>query len=507
MFKRIDTMLNNVTMYRLMVYYLGGLLGVAFIVGLFGKVGFNPFALLLSTAVLLGACWGINRAFAALFKVSVNHESSIITALILALIITPAFDQYTIAFLLAASGLAIASKYLLSVGNTHLFNPVAIAVALTAVGAQQTASWWVGTAIMLPFVIIGGLLVIRKTKRYGMLISYVVTTFAATALFSVLGNGDVLTVLKQAALTSPLFFLGFVMLTEPATSPGKKRDQWWYGALVGLLIPPQVHIGSLYTSPEIALIIANAFAYIVSPRLRVFPKLIEKKQVATNSFDIIFAVDKKISYKPGQYMEWTLPHKDIDSRGNRRYFTLASSPTEDTLRLGIKFYEPSSSYKKTLTAITEETPIVAAHVAGDFVMPNNEKQKLTFIAGGIGITPFRSMVKYLVDSHQSRDVLLLYAANTRGDIAYSELFEQARQQFGMATTYVLSKPENEQSLTTYERAGYIDADAITALVPDYKERVFYISGTHQMVVAVHDTLVHLGVPRTHIKSDFFPGYV
>lgn len=507
MLKTIDDFLNKITMYRLAIYYLGGLLAIAFIVGLSGNLGFTPVTLLISTAILLIACWSINRVLALIFDAPVNHESSIITALILALLITPKLGLYDIMFLVAAAGLAMASKYILTINKVSIFNPAALAVAITAFGPQQSASWWIGTAALLPFVIAGGLLLVRKIRREQMVISFFVATFFATALFGWLGHSNIFTTVEQAALTSPVFFLGFVMLTEPVTSPGTKGKQTLYAILVGLLLPPQVHFGSFYTSPEISLLIGNIFAYIIHPRVRLFPALTRKIRIAANSVDFVFDINKKLTYRPGQYMEWTLPHDSIDERGNRRYFTLASSPTESTLRLGVKIYEPSSSYKKAMLDMTSESTIVAAQVAGDFVLPRNKKRKLVFIAGGIGVTPFRSMVKYLVDRREARDIVMLYAANNVQDIAYKEVLEQARNELGIATTYVLAKPDPVQPLELNQRTGYVDRTAIQEMVKDYHERIFYISGTHQMVVAVQDALKKMGVSKSHIKVDYFPGYL
>ena len=118
-------------------------------------------------------------------------------------------------------------------------------------------------------------------------------------------------------------------------------------------------------------------------------RLKEKVQLAPDIYDFIFVPTRKFAFAPGQYMEWTLGHDEPDSRGNRRYFTLASSPTENTLRLGVKFYQQSSSFKSALLAMDQQSEIVAAQVAGDFVLPDDPRQKCVFIAGGIGITPFR----------------------------------------------------------------------------------------------------------------------
>ena len=144
--------------------------------------------------------------------------------------------------------------------------------------------------------------------------------------------------------------------------------------------------------------VGNVFSYVVSPKRRVVLKLKRKSKMAPDIVDFVFKSSQKLAFQPGQYMEFTLAHPHPDSRGNRRYFTLASSPTEDVVRLGIRFYQQGSSFKKALYRMDGRTKIVAAQIAGDFTLPADPQQKLVFIAGGIGITPFRSMLKYLLDS-------------------------------------------------------------------------------------------------------------
>jgi len=138
-------------------------------------------------------------------------------------------------------------------------------------------------------------------------------------------------------------------------------------------------------------------------------------------------------------------------------------------------------------------------------LPKDPKHKLVFIAGGIGITPFRSMVKYLLDTNDSRAVTLLYSARTESDIACKEVFEEARQAIGIRTFYGITDKGAIVS-DTHTFAGYVTADIIKRAVPDYQERMFYISGTHQMVNAMQDILSSLGIQRSQIKIDFFPGY-
>jgi ferredoxin-NADP reductase len=492
--KLLDSILDRLTMYRLVLYYLIGLLAAAVVLSALGVLHYSPFAIIFSSVYLVVACWIGNLVFAHVFEASPSVESTHITALILALIITPITAAPGVIFLTAAAGLATASKYLLAIYKKHIFNPAAVAVAITAVAAGQTASWWVGSAALLPFVLVGGILVVRKIRRSQMVIAFLSTAVVATLVLSLI-NGGLTVNLKQLILNSALFFLAFVMLTEPATSPPTTKKQVWYGVLAGLLFPPEVHLASIYSTPELVLLVGNVFAYAVSPRFKLMPKLAKMDHLAPNIYNFSFKSDRPINFKPGQYMEWTLPHKGADARGNRRYFTLASSPTEATLSLGVKFYDRGSSFKQAMLKLTPQTRVAAGQLSGDFVMPDNPSQKLAFIAGGIGITPFRSMVKYLLDTNQKRNIVLLYSAVDAGEMVYRNVFDEAVQRLGSKVVYWL----------TGER-GFLNAAVIKTEVPDYRERTFYISGTHQMVSAIQAALHELGVSPLHVKTDFFPGY-
>src|SRR5258706_4381612 len=216
--KPIDKYLDQMTMYRLMRDYLAYLLIAAFGLSIFGVLQYNPLVMLSATLILLGACYVYNNALAWIFKAPTSSDSYVITAFILALIITPSLDKMNIVFLLAAAGLAMASKYILAINRKHIFNPAAVAVVLTAYGAQQTASWWIGTPAMVPFVLIGGVLVARKIRRGQMITTFFAVVIAATIILSVVSGADVIASLRHLVFSAALF-LGFVMLTEPQTSP------------------------------------------------------------------------------------------------------------------------------------------------------------------------------------------------------------------------------------------------------------------------------------------------
>lgn len=504
MFRLIDRLLDRFTMYRLLIYYLIGLLIAAAVLSQLGYLHYSPLAIGLSAGYLVVVCWVTNQVFKSVWDVPINRESTHITALILALIITPVSTPFGMLFLTAAGGLAVASKYLLAPARKHVFNPAAIAVLLTSLGAGQTASWWVGSAPLLPFVLVGGLLLVRKIHRMQMVFSFIGSALVATIIYSLIGHQNLLTLLHQTILSSALFFLAFVMLTEPLTSPTTRSKQRWYGVLTGLLFPPQVHLLSFYSTPELVLIIGNVYAYFVTSHARVVPRLISKQQISPSVVDFVFKPDKPFIYKPGQYMEWTLSHDKADSRGERRYLTLASSPTEPELRLGVKFYKDGSTYKKEMLTLNPATQLTGTQLAGDFVLPPDPATKLAFISGGIGVTPYRSMLKYLIDTNEARSITMLYAASAVNEFVYTDVIEQARQQLGVNTVYVTPRAQTVPS--THYRAGHITTDLIKAEIPDYAERLFYISGSVGLVKSVEKSLRELGVPYSHIKVDFFSGY-
>ena len=500
--KILDRFLDHITMYRLVLWHLVALLAAAFVLSLFGIVPHNPVAIAFSAAVILAACWVTNLVFARVFEVPANRESVYITALILALIMDPVAytDLRGIGGLIFASVWAMASKFIFAVGRKHVFNPAAFGVVLPAFLLDQPATWWVGGNLpLLPVVLIGGILIVRKLRRFDM-----VATFVAVALATILATtapSQYAMALAETLKSSPIFFFAFVMLTEPLTAPTMRVPRLIFAALVGFLFAPNIHIGSFYLTPELALLVGNLFAWAVSPKGHFVLTLERIERAAADTYDFIFSTPHKLAFQPGQYLEWTLGMDHADNRGNRRYFTVASAPTEDSVRLGVKFYGRSSAFKRALGDMEPGDTIHAGQLAGGFTLPSNPDRKLAFLAGGIGITPFRSMLQYLIDRGEERPITVLYGNERREDVAYRDVLDEAERQLGIRTIYAVAR-----GAVRGEYPGFIDARLVKAAIPDYRERTFYISGPQAMVQALRHTLTRMGVHRTHIKVDFFPGF-
>lgn len=492
-------------MYRLILYYLIGLILFSCLLSFFGLISYSIFSILFSTAVLLIISDITNTIFSKVFNAPTNVESAYVSALILALIITPLKTAADFWFLFWAAVLAMSSKYILAINKKHLFNPVAVSVLLTSLFANQSASWWVGTRWMLPAVILGGYLLARKIRREDLVENFALVAIAVTVVLGMLSGKDAFTAVSKTVLDSPVFFFAFVMLTEPLTLPPTQALWIAYSLIIGFLFAPQIHLDGYFSTPEAALVIGNIFSYLVGFKQKLFLKLGKKISISSDTYDFIFPLGKKLAYTPGQYLEWTLPHEKPDSRGNRRYFTIASSPTEDNLRLGVKFYPDSSSFKKKMLSLNPGAQIIGAQLTGDFTLPKDKKKKLAFLAGGIGITPFRSMVKYLTDRNENRNIILFYSNKNSSEIAYQDVFSEAQRVIGLKTVYTLTDkntlPENWDG-----EVGRVDEAMIRVKIPDYKERMFFISGPQLMVTSYKEILQKLGLSRNQIVTDYFPGF-
>jgi ferredoxin-NADP reductase len=487
-FAPIDRQLDKLTMYKLVLYFLYVIFGWALVASLLGQVSFHWYSILLSAAWIIAICMGANTLLSRYLNIPKNKESELITALILILIMSPAKSLEDFIILAIAAIAAMASKYILVISKWHIFNPAAFGAFIPGFLFHHHASWWVGTDFITPVVFIGGMLVLRKMKRFIMVIAFEITALSVIAWQTYLNQSasQVWHNVWLALVSTPLLFFSYIMLTEPLTSPRHVEKYIPYAVLVGFLYS-YLTVG---LSPEEALLIGNAFAYLIEPNRRMALKFEHRIEEAAGIESFVFSGKDGLKYHAGQYMEWTIDESESDSRGNRRYFTLSSSPTEKEVMITMREPEQASSFKQKVHGFKRGDRILAAQVSGDFTLPKSEKQKVAFMAGGVGITPFRSMIKYVIDFEQERDIHLLYSVSSKDEFAFKDVFSDAKK-FGVETTYT---------------TDLVDAGKIKELIPDYKERIFYLSGPYGFVKAVENALISLEIPLSQVRTDYFPGY-
>src|SRR5690242_1415005 len=195
--------------------------------------------------------------------------------------------------------------------------------------------------------------------------------------------------------------------------------------------------------------------------------LLEKRQETSDTKSFLFKPDHDLQWQAGQYIHYKLPHPNPDDRGLERYFSISSAPFEKHVMLTCRFAHKGSSFKKALNALPVGGQIEADPPEGDFTV-NDLSKPLVFIAGGIGVTPFRSILLDLEHRNQTFEILLLYANRTEDAPFRQELDALAKRGRGLRIQYYIG----DQNL---------DGNGIRSAVPDFVVRRFYISGPEPMV--------------------------
>lgn len=496
----VQRWLDGIAMYRVVTLGLCFLAGVSLVLG---GAGLLPYSFLeqgVSLVVVVGVAVAGNVVFARLFRVSANHESAIITALIIFFLVIPAASfsgQWVVAVIAL---IAVASKFLLAVRRQHIVNPAAFGVLALSAPNIVEAAWWVGSPWLFAPLVIVGCLVVMKIRRWPLVVWCVGTAFVVYVFEAWRLGTDVFASVPVFFLSWPILFLAFFMLTEPFTMPPTKKLQAYYGALVGGLSSAAFFAPYIAMSPELALIIGNLVFYYFSLRRKLHLTLAETKEVAKNTREFVFTKPEGVRFHAGQYLEWMLPHNKPDNRGVRRYFTIASAPHEEVLRIVVRFSEGGSTYKQALQKLRPGDRIVASQRAGDFLLPDDPAIKLAFVAGGIGVTPFLSHLGYITQQGVPRDIVLFYCNNTSEEIAYRETFDALAASGQCRVVHSLEREEKAGC-----EHGYLTEDIIKKHTPDYRERLWYLSGPPGMVYAYTALLRGAGVPKRNIVRDFFPG--
>lgn len=206
-----------------------------------------------------------------------------------------------------------------------------------------------------------------------------------------------------------------------------------------------------------------------------------------------------VRYTAGQFIELYLPHKDADERGEKRWFTLSSAPTEALISITTRYAgENSSTFKQHLWRLQPGTRLRIMEPMGDFVLPKQQDIPLVFVAGGIGVTPFRSMIQWLTDTGEARSIKVLLAANEPADIVFEDLFRN----YGAMVTLIASEaPRGWKGVS-----GQLSAEKILAVTGNGQNKRIYVSGPEPMVEALEKGLLAHGFAKSQLVFDFFPGY-
>lgn len=243
--------------------------------------------------------------------------------------------------------------------------------------------------------------------------------------------------------------------------------------------------------------------------------LVEKIKEGEDITTFVFSVGKHFSYLPGQFIYLTLPKLNYpDERGNTRTFTLSSSPTEmdeskskgrGIVKITTKLRE-GSGFKKTLFETEIGSTVSAEGPNGTFILDESEKEKKhIFVAGGIGITPFRSMLKYKFDKALEGSIHLLYSVANLDTYCFGKELEGFNGKLGFTLTTTVTHEENTKLPERYLREK-IDAQFIQKHVESdaIHSSTWWVCGPPAMTKDIKRILVDLGVNNIVIEE--FEGY-
>jgi ferredoxin-NADP reductase len=225
-------------------------------------------------------------------------------------------------------------------------------------------------------------------------------------------------------------------------------------------------------------------------------RVIEVIQRTPDVKSVRFEKPQGFSYLAGQYVVLTLG----DSSGPmKKPFTLSSSPTEGFLEITKKL--TGHPFSNALVDLKPGDQVSINGPFGEFTF-REEYKNIGMLSGGIGITPLRSMVKYLVDKKLSANIILLYSNSSENDIAFREELEDAqRKKPNIKIIDTITRPGQDWKGVT----GRINAEMVKKFIPDYRERTFFTCGPLKMVDSMTSLLKELEVPEKQIKREIFPG--
>lgn len=228
----------------------------------------------------------------------------------------------------------------------------------------------------------------------------------------------------------------------------------------------------------------------------------EKREVAKGTLFVLFAVEEYPDYRPGAYFWVELPDRGHgDEKGLRRHISLATSPTERGV-VGFATRLRDTAFKRTLSELEVGDEVQVEEPKGSFLLPEDTDAEYVFVAGGIGITVFRSMLRFIADEALRYRVTLVYSNRDRESAAFlDELEELERRVEGLRVVLTMTDEPGWEGETRHLHAGVLGE-----LLGGLEDKTFLVAGPPPMAEAVAGSLLAAGVPEDRVHADKFSGY-
>jgi ferredoxin-NADP reductase len=229
----------------------------------------------------------------------------------------------------------------------------------------------------------------------------------------------------------------------------------------------------------------------------------EKREVAKGTLMVVFdLLGQEVDHTPGQYFWVELPDRGHqDERGLRRHISIVTSPTERGV-LGLATRLRDSAFKKTLAELEVGEEVEVEEPRGSFLLPEDTEPEYAFLAGGIGITVFRSMLRYIADKGLPYRITLVYSNRDRESAAFlDELEELERRIPGLKVVLTMTNDPGWEG----ERR-HIDGTMLRDQLGDLDGYTFFVAGPPGMAKGVDAVLKEAGLDEDRVHTGSFAGY-
>jgi ferredoxin-NADP reductase/nitrite reductase/ring-hydroxylating ferredoxin subunit len=238
-------------------------------------------------------------------------------------------------------------------------------------------------------------------------------------------------------------------------------------------------------------------------------ELLSKEKLQGTDIITFRLTRNNLDFAAGQYAFFRLDGVSGDAKGPVRHFSIASSPTEQDLLISTRIRD--TPYKQKLASLENGIKIPAWGPQGEFVLHGDHSKQAVFLSGGIGVTPFRSMVKYATDKELPLRIVMFDSNRNESNILYKKEFDEwAARNKNLKIVYTITEegePEQDNSQWKGER-GRIDRAMMARHVDgkDLENSIFYICGPPGMLKAMQGLLQDLQIPKERIRVEEFTGY-
>lgn len=232
--------------------------------------------------------------------------------------------------------------------------------------------------------------------------------------------------------------------------------------------------------------------------------LISKKEIANGTMEFSFKKPEGFSFRAGQSVDITILNpSETDKEGDTRAFSIAASPSEENIIIATRIRD--TAFKRVLREGEEGLEVEIKGPFGSFALHQNEARPAIFLAGGIGITPFRSIIKDATERGLPHKLFLFYSNRISEDAAYlKEIEELAGQNSNFTAVNTMTSLEGADSWEG--ETGYINMDMVSKYVPQKENAVYYSAGPMAMVSSMRKFLEESGVSDDDIRTEEFAGY-